>query len=399
MRGDVTVDDAWEITFSGGDDFDLSRCEVGQTGLLLEATGVTLDLEPAWNRPPRCWGPGSTPASWAWPCSPARVQLPEWLTSADGEPVSLTVTGGVIGSGGFGGRLTLDGGPLAARLFGFGFALRSADLTFVQNVVTAGAIEGALSLPFFEAEVGVSVGFGPGRRGAGGHHRTSRSTRRACSASPWGAGRGAAEQPAGGRGRGGAGDRDRGRARPGEPGRGQPAGGLPGRAASRRGRHGGGGGGRVDPAGPGSGGPLRLPAGGHRRHRGQRDARRAPLERLRLQRGPAPGGLLPRGRLRQWLPRPLRAGGIGPGLRGGRLRGRVRDRGRGGPGGLPEPGGAGVPGGHQAGAAGPRPGRRRQPDRGAHHGARPLHLRQGGAGRLPCPWASPWAAPAWPSTA
>ena len=46
MRGDVTVDDAWEITFSGADDFDLSRCEVGRTGLLLEATGVTLDLEP-----------------------------------------------------------------------------------------------------------------------------------------------------------------------------------------------------------------------------------------------------------------------------------------------------------------------------------------------------------------
>ena len=43
---------------------------------------------------------------------------------------------------------------------GFTFTLESADLTFVQNTITAGGIAGTLTLPFFDAAVGVAVSLG-----------------------------------------------------------------------------------------------------------------------------------------------------------------------------------------------------------------------------------------------
>jgi hypothetical protein len=160
MRGDLTIDDAFDITFSGFDAFDLAACEIGRTGLILAASGVTLDLARL-SSPPAVLAAGFDEAFLGVYLEAATVQLPDWLTAADGELIVLGVSNAALGSGGFGGTLSYAGGELAARLFGFSIALQTANLAFVQNVITGGTIAGRLTLPFFDAALGVAVSIGP----------------------------------------------------------------------------------------------------------------------------------------------------------------------------------------------------------------------------------------------
>src|SRR5262245_58610801 len=44
LRGDIAIDDTFEVSVSGFDAFDVGACEIGQSGLILAATGVALDL-------------------------------------------------------------------------------------------------------------------------------------------------------------------------------------------------------------------------------------------------------------------------------------------------------------------------------------------------------------------
>ena len=81
LRGDVTVDDAFEISVSGFDDFSLSLCEIGRTGLLLEASRVTLDLSRT-ESPPEVLSAGFDAGFLGLAMRSGTVQLPEWLTRA-----------------------------------------------------------------------------------------------------------------------------------------------------------------------------------------------------------------------------------------------------------------------------------------------------------------------------
>ena len=121
-RGDIALDNTFDLTVSGFSAVDLSPCEIGGTGLILAATGVELDLSRTWS-PPEVLAAGFDESFLGVYLGTATVQLPDWLTGDAGQPVTLGVTGGVIGSGGFGGALHLSGPPLAARLFGFGLTL------------------------------------------------------------------------------------------------------------------------------------------------------------------------------------------------------------------------------------------------------------------------------------
>jgi hypothetical protein len=155
-RGDIALDNTFDLTVSGFSAVDLSPCEIGGTGLILAATGVELDLSRTWS-PPEVLAAGFDESFLGVYLGTATVQLPDWLTGDAGQPVTLGVTGGVIGSGGFGGALHLSGPPLAARLFGFGLTLESADLAFTQSTVSGGGLSGTLRLPFFENDVGVAI--------------------------------------------------------------------------------------------------------------------------------------------------------------------------------------------------------------------------------------------------
>ena len=155
-RGDIALDNTFDLTVSGFSAVDLSPCEIGGTGLILAATGVELDLSRTWS-PPEVLAAGFDESFLGVYLGTATVQLPDWLTGDACQPVTLGVTGGVIGSGGFGGALHLSGPPLAARLFGFGLTLESADLAFTQSTVSGGGLSGTLRLPFFENDVGVAI--------------------------------------------------------------------------------------------------------------------------------------------------------------------------------------------------------------------------------------------------
>ena len=117
-RGDIALDSTFDLTVSGFTAADLSPCEIGDTGLILAATGVELDLSRTWS-PPEVLAAGFDESFVGVYLGTATGQLPDWLTDDACEPVTVGVTAGV-GSGVFGGTLHLSGPPLAARLFGSG---------------------------------------------------------------------------------------------------------------------------------------------------------------------------------------------------------------------------------------------------------------------------------------
>src|SRR5205085_1086117 len=86
------------------------------------------------------------------------VHLPDTL--ADAVPVSsLALTNFHIGTGGVTGSIALNGTAPDATLGGFSFRPTSLAIEFKQNALVQAALEGTLTLPFFDQPVNVTVGF------------------------------------------------------------------------------------------------------------------------------------------------------------------------------------------------------------------------------------------------
>lgn len=143
------VDGDGNIGFEVSSSISLPPCSIADTGIVIEAEDIGLYLDA--NTPP----PGK-PAGWRGiHISHAALYLPGELAGIVG---NLELTDAYIGNGGFSGTVSDTWTPaLSAQLMGMDFILRSAQVTFVQNALTAASIAGQITLPFFDEPLDVDI--------------------------------------------------------------------------------------------------------------------------------------------------------------------------------------------------------------------------------------------------
>lgn len=148
LRGDLTVDDACNITLDALVELDLPACEIGDTGLVLAASGVILDLSRQ-SSPPEILAAGFGESFIGIFFSTCSVEFPADLTQDNGAPVSLEGQNVAIGDGGISGSFNLAA-PLSASFSGFQLDLQSGEVTFLQNSIIQSSLAASLQVPFFD---------------------------------------------------------------------------------------------------------------------------------------------------------------------------------------------------------------------------------------------------------
>jgi hypothetical protein len=148
-RVTLGADGDGNITFEVDGTIDLPPVMLGDSGVVIEASGIQLYLDA--NQPP----PGK-PAGWrGLHIGHAACYLPADLAATVG---NLSLTDCYIGNGGFSGTIADDWlPPLTAELFGMEFSLSHVSITFVQNTFTAADIRGSILLPFFDQPIDVEI--------------------------------------------------------------------------------------------------------------------------------------------------------------------------------------------------------------------------------------------------
>lgn len=155
----------WSIDFevpldSPATSLDLPLCAVGGSGVLIEATGLELNLNGTGTRP------DGAPAGWqGLYLGSAKVYIPDLF---DG---FFATTGFGLGNGGLWGRFKTDfnlnfdpngtpklTGDLVTPLFGMEAGLTRVEIKFMQNVPIAFELASKILLPFFEEPVDVTIG-------------------------------------------------------------------------------------------------------------------------------------------------------------------------------------------------------------------------------------------------
>jgi hypothetical protein len=145
----VEVNGDGDISVTTDLQLDLPPAMIGDTGIVIEARNIGLFLDGT--VPP----PGQ-PAGWRGVhIAQASLYLPGELGEAVGQ---LQITNAYIGNGGFTGTVgSTWTPPLASTLFGMPFTLQSVAIAFVQNALTSSSIAGSVTLPFFDAPLGVEI--------------------------------------------------------------------------------------------------------------------------------------------------------------------------------------------------------------------------------------------------
>ncbi|HTG35306.1 MAG TPA: hypothetical protein VLB76_20490 [Thermoanaerobaculia bacterium] len=151
---------------SGAPSLSLPPIEFGNSGLVLEMSGIQLYLSES--QPP----PAGAHAGFK---GLAIGHATLYLSGGIGvshAPDTVSFTNLLIGSSGFSGRIqagwTTSYDPVAGtfsgsgggKLFGIEFGLESLDFTFQQNVPTDAALHGTIKLPFFDEPTKVEIGIG-----------------------------------------------------------------------------------------------------------------------------------------------------------------------------------------------------------------------------------------------
>jgi hypothetical protein len=169
LRGVVSVDENFDIDFDPFDSFALPPTMLGDSGVVVTANDVKLDLSRT-SSPPEVVAAGFDDGFVGIFIGDATLSLPAGM--ADFLPSTLTLTQTAIGSGGVSGTAkitneapTFDetgktyGGPGAGSLLGVPFYLSSLALTLKKNAFVESAITGEIFLPFFNKRVQVKLGF------------------------------------------------------------------------------------------------------------------------------------------------------------------------------------------------------------------------------------------------
>jgi hypothetical protein len=167
IEGSITIDSNFDISVQGFDAFRLTPAMVGNSGVIIAAEDVKLDLSRT-SALPEVIAAGFDESFIGVFIGEAQVKLPEGLPAL--APEDLVLTNAAIGSGGVSGRLeagysptfdetskTFSGGG-ASSLFGIPFGLEEVALELKQNALVEARMRGQMLLPFFDEPVAVEIG-------------------------------------------------------------------------------------------------------------------------------------------------------------------------------------------------------------------------------------------------
>jgi hypothetical protein len=159
--GVVELDGFGGLTFSPDLTLSVPPFMLGDTGFVVEVTGVTLSFSGE-QPPPDTAVEGFRGLLF----DSAVLHFPDGL-DVPNAPESFEVVDGAIGTGGFSGAFTgswdtqwegaTPAGDGAGSLLGFAFGLESLQLQVQQDAVTGAAIVGGLAVPFFDQVLTVAV--------------------------------------------------------------------------------------------------------------------------------------------------------------------------------------------------------------------------------------------------
>lgn len=144
--------------FSKETSFDLKKCVIGTTGLILEFKGVKLDLSRTSNIPEA--DEAGYPVSFVGAyLEGVTIEFPKWWKDNGTGKGSLVGRDVLVGTGGFSGTLALEAADgtepfLDTSLGGWNLKLDRFDITFLQNRVTDSNIQGQLALNRFKSKEG-----------------------------------------------------------------------------------------------------------------------------------------------------------------------------------------------------------------------------------------------------
>ncbi|MEF8843102.1 MAG: DUF6603 domain-containing protein [Haloarculaceae archaeon] len=165
--GSIHVDSMLDIEIEGFDSFDLSPAEIGDSGVIIAAEDVMLDLSRT-SSPSVITDAGFDRSFVGVYVGDADVVFPDSFPVPD----DLKLEDCAIGSGGVSGSVSMTNDDLgfdddegeftgdgATEIGGFAFGLREVTVEFKQNTLIASTIEGELYIPYFDKRVSAEVGF------------------------------------------------------------------------------------------------------------------------------------------------------------------------------------------------------------------------------------------------
>lgn len=191
VQGSILLDEDFNVRFEGFDSFSLKPVMIGNSGIVISAEDVKLDLSRT-ETLPEVAAAGFDESFMGVYIGEAKVELPESFPAL--APEDLVLKNCVIGTGGVSGRLEAHYSPVydknaktfsgkgAGQLFGIPFGLKDVDLEFKQNAFVKSEVTGVMLLPFFdepvEVEIGIDLGGGFSVRlssaGPGGLYKLSK---------------------------------------------------------------------------------------------------------------------------------------------------------------------------------------------------------------------------------
>lgn len=130
----------------------LGTSMIGDSGVVVDASDIELYLDGV-SAPP------GQPTGWRGVhLGSVTLSLPRELAEVVG---ALSLTDAYLGTGGFTGSVATDWSPaLSATLGGLALTLEHAEVAFIQNALTAAAITGSVTVPFFDEPADVTLGMG-----------------------------------------------------------------------------------------------------------------------------------------------------------------------------------------------------------------------------------------------
>jgi hypothetical protein len=150
----VKVSADGDIDIQGFNQIAMTAMAIGDTGIVIEVLGVQLHLSDL--SPPI---PDAPPGFKGVAIDSLAVHLGDNFEGFGG-PNDITASKLFIGSSGFSG--TVGAGwstPPAGKFLGLSFSPKSIDFTFAQNKLTGMSLKGDMTLPFFDKELEVDIGY------------------------------------------------------------------------------------------------------------------------------------------------------------------------------------------------------------------------------------------------
>ncbi len=156
VSGTISIDGEG-FRIDGMNELSLAPCMISDSGVVIEASGVVLDLSRDANIPQAA--AAGLPVTWMGVLmEEASIHLPPELGSA--VPEGLSFQKCFIGSGGFTGKIEANWDPaFGGAVAGVELLLKTFALDFQQNSLVRSEITGTINLPFFDEPLDIELGF------------------------------------------------------------------------------------------------------------------------------------------------------------------------------------------------------------------------------------------------